>query len=112
MSAGTQRGAHSDGQRQAAELRNGPAHAAEVASLQRLEESPAVHQRSQFAHRDGVNEHGIVMFGHDEIAELAHRHWQVRGCPEGSPEVDWNLAAQELRARHNSSKKCEPLDGH
>jgi hypothetical protein len=112
MSAATQRGSHSDGQQRAAELRNGPAHAAEVASLTHLEQSPPVHQRSQYAHHDGVNEHGMVQFGHDEIAALAHRNWLVRGCPEGSPEVDWYRAAQELRARNNGSKKAEPRDGH
>jgi Protein of unknown function (DUF2934) len=30
------------------------------------------------------------------ITSLAHRYWLERGCPEGSPEVDWYLA--ELRA--------------
>ncbi len=31
-----------------------------------------------------------------EIARLAHRLWTERGCPEGSPEVDWLRAEQEL----------------
>jgi hypothetical protein len=30
------------------------------------------------------------------IAALAYRLWQERGCPEGSPEIDWFLAEQEL----------------
>ncbi len=30
------------------------------------------------------------------IAALAYRLWQERGCPEGSPEVDWLRAEEEL----------------
>jgi len=46
-----------------------------------------------------VNEHGIAIFGHEDIAALAYAIWQARGCPDGSPEEDWFHAAQELRAR-------------
>ena len=35
----------------------------------------------------------------DDIAVLAHKLWEARGCPDGSPEADWFQAAQELRAR-------------
>jgi hypothetical protein len=35
----------------------------------------------------------------DEIAAVAYRRWQERGCPPGSPEVDWEAAEQELRAK-------------
>jgi len=31
-----------------------------------------------------------------DIAALAFRLWQERGCPEGSPEIDWFLAEQKL----------------
>jgi hypothetical protein len=27
---------------------------------------------------------------------LAYTLWQARGCPEGSPDIDWFLAEQEL----------------
>jgi hypothetical protein len=43
---------------------------------------------------------GVVTFGHDEIATLAHELWQARGCPYGSPEEDWLRAEGELRARN------------
>jgi hypothetical protein len=33
----------------------------------------------------------------DEISERAYRCWHERGCPHGSPEVDWERAVQELR---------------
>jgi hypothetical protein len=32
---------------------------------------------------------------HDQISRIAYRLWQERGCPDGSPEVDW-LRAQEV----------------
>jgi hypothetical protein len=46
--------------------------------------------------------HGITTFGHDDIAALAHKLWVARGCPHGSPEVDWHEAAEQLRARSYS----------
>jgi hypothetical protein len=33
---------------------------------------------------------------HDEIAQHAYFHWEERGRPEGSPEIDWLQAEQEL----------------
>ena len=33
------------------------------------------------------------------IAARAHELWLARGCPTGSPEVDWFQAEQELRTR-------------
>jgi hypothetical protein len=32
----------------------------------------------------------------EEIAQLAYELWQQRGCPDGSPELDWFQAEQEL----------------
>jgi hypothetical protein len=40
---------------------------------------------------DSVNRHGLV-------ATRAYRYWEERGCPIGSPEVDWFHAEQKLRA--------------
>jgi len=34
---------------------------------------------------------------HEQIAALAKILWAERGCPEGSPEVDWFQAEQQLR---------------
>jgi len=34
---------------------------------------------------------------HEQVAILAYHLWQERGCPEGSPEVDWLEAEQELQ---------------
>jgi len=33
----------------------------------------------------------------DQIAARAYQLWEERGCPIGSPEVDWYQAEQELR---------------
>ena len=33
---------------------------------------------------------------YEEIARLAYEHWQQRGCPTGSPEVDWFHAEKQL----------------
>ena len=30
------------------------------------------------------------------VAALAHSLWLVRGCPEGSPEIDWFSAESEF----------------
>ena len=32
----------------------------------------------------------------EHIAELANFRWLMRGCPEGSPEVDWFAAEREF----------------
>lgn len=39
-----------------------------------------------------------------EIARLAYHLWQSRGCPEGSPEVDWLQAEQQLSERIEASR--------
>lgn len=35
----------------------------------------------------------------EDVAAHAYRCWHERGCPEGSPEVDWHRAEEELRRR-------------
>ena len=40
----------------------------------------------------------------ESVAVLAYQHWVERGCPIGSPEVDWFQAEAELRnAQHPAS---------
>ena len=36
----------------------------------------------------------------DEIAARSYELWRERGCPMGSPEVDWFHAEDELRERY------------
>jgi hypothetical protein len=33
---------------------------------------------------------------HDDLCKVAYRLWEERGCPDGSPEVDWQRAEEEL----------------
>jgi hypothetical protein len=33
----------------------------------------------------------------DEISARAYHRWHQRGCPDGSPEVDWREAEEELK---------------
>ena len=114
MSTRYNNGSHYENHQRAAELHDSAAHAHRSASethekqdhqtgqehsRQALEHSQTAYQHTGQVHRDAVNEHGIAFFGHEDIAALAHRLWQERGCPEGSPEEDWFRAAQELRAR-------------
>lgn len=40
----------------------------------------------------------------DEIAARAYQYWCERGCPEGSPEIDWWLAEEELRTGRASAR--------
>jgi len=35
---------------------------------------------------------------HEDIAELAYAQWQEEGCPEGTHEVHWLRAEQDLTA--------------
>ena len=37
---------------------------------------------------------------YDEIARLAHRFWEERGCPDGSAEEDWLRAEKALASPH------------
>ncbi len=33
----------------------------------------------------------------EEVARLAYCYWLERGCPEGSPEVDWYRAESTIK---------------
>jgi hypothetical protein len=39
----------------------------------------------------------------EDIEQLAYMYWEARGRPEGSPEVDWLRAEQELLT-HNMAE--------
>ena len=109
MSTRYNNGSHYENHQRAAELHDSAAHAHRVAeqqgkqdhltghehSRQALEHSQEAHRFSQAA----TVGHGIAAFGHDDIAALAHELWRARGCPDGSPQVDWFQAAEELRSR-------------
>ncbi len=35
---------------------------------------------------------------HELVQKLAYQHWEKRGCPLGSPEIDWLSAEQDVRS--------------
>jgi|SRR5579862_9875574 len=120
MSTRYNNGSHYENHQRAAELQDSAAHAHRSAaeahekqdhqtgrelSRRALEHSQQAFRKTQEAHRGAANEHGITVFGHDEIAVLAHAKWQARGCPEGSAEQDWLDAEQELRGHGESPRK-------
>lgn len=43
----------------------------------------------------------------EEIATRSYELWQERGCPIGSPEVDWFQAEEELRNRRTRTRTAE-----
>jgi hypothetical protein len=120
MSTRYNNGSHYENHQRAAELHDAAAHAhrraaeahekqdhqtGQESSRQALEHSEQAYRHTAQIARGAVNEHGIATFGHAEIAELAYALWQARGCPQGSPEVDWLEAAQALRARAEGLEK-------
>jgi hypothetical protein len=104
-------GSHYENHQRAAELHDEAAHVHRSAAEHRgkqehltgQEQSRQALEHSQTAHEHTTNSHpgahGIATFGHHEIAARAHELWVARGCPQGSPEVDWHRAAEELRSR-------------
>jgi len=112
MSTRYNNGSHYENHQRAAELHDIAAHAHRAAeqrgkpehltgtehSRQALEYSQRAHEHSQ-----SFVGHGIPGFGHDDIAALAYRLWQARGCPEGSPEEDWFHAAEQLRSHSRAT---------
>ncbi len=34
---------------------------------------------------------------HELVQKLAYQHWEGRGCPLGSPEIDWFAAEKAVR---------------
>ena len=62
---------------------------------------------------DETSRHDILETANSTgIEVLAYHLWQARGCPDGSPEVDWFQAEQQLRDQLHSIGKAqisEPL---
>ena len=120
MSTRYNNGSHYENHQRAAELHDLAAHAHRRAaaahekqdpqagkehSRQALESSELAYRHTAQMGRGAVNEHGVAIFGHTEIAALAHELWVARGCPEGSPDQDWFQAAHMLRARGEGISK-------
>jgi len=67
-----------------------------------LEHSEAAFQHSQQVHQNARKTATMAIPSHDEIAMHAFGLWQSRGCPAGSPDIDWLSAERELSARTGS----------
>jgi hypothetical protein len=48
---------------------------------------------------------------HDLVQKLAYQHWEKRGSPLGSPEIDWLAAEEDLRALLLASRIALGPDG-
>lgn len=102
-------GSHYENHQRATELESGAAHAHRVGEQHGKQEhlTGNEHTRQVFEHaqneqqhsRETTVGHGILAFGHSDIAARAYELWQARGCPEGSPDEDWFHAVRELRSR-------------
>lgn len=40
----------------------------------------------------------------EQLAHLAYEYWTERGCPVGSPEVDWLRAESEIQNRRTLAR--------
>ena len=102
-------GSHYDNHRQAAEIHDKAAHMHLAASASRdhqdhatghedtrraLEHSHQAFQRTEIAHQTAVQPHRLQ---DSDISLMAYELWVARGCPEGTPEHDWELAKERLR---------------
>lgn len=47
---------------------------------------------------------------HARIAARAHDLWELRGRPEGSPEIDWYEAEKELQGDANAAEAKATVD--
>lgn len=109
MSTRHNNGSHYENHQRAEELHDVAAHAHRVAEQQGKQDHLTAHEQSrqslehsQESHPEtqaATIGHGIVAFGHDDIATLARELWKARGCPDGTPQDDWFQAVEELRSR-------------
>ena len=65
-------------------------------------EREARHARAEEADRLSDVQPERAPAAHEQIAERAYRLWCERGCPHGSPEIDWFRAEEELGAPRTS----------
>jgi hypothetical protein len=106
-------GSHYENHQRATELQDQPAHAHRSAGNDQLDhETPHEQTRQAQEHSPDASapaekdvhgptgKHGLVTFGHAEIAALAHRLWEERGRPEGTADEDWHQAVAQLRSQN------------
>ncbi len=100
MSARYNNGSHYENHQRAAELHDIAAHAQRAAALHGQADHLSGHEMSRQALEHSLHAHRqtqSISFGHEKISALAHKLWQARGCPIGSPHEDWLHALEILR---------------
>ena len=100
---------HYENHQRAAELHESAAHAHRAAEQHGQQEHLTGHEHSrqalehsQEAHRQTQATtvgHGILAFGHQDIAARAYELWEAKGRPEGTAEEDWFHAVRDSRLR-------------
>ncbi len=76
------------------------AHAHRAAALRGQGEHLSGHEQSRLAYeysRQAHQQTQNLRYEHAEIAAMAHKLWEARGCPEGSAHEDWLHAIEVLR---------------
>jgi hypothetical protein len=102
MSTRYNNGSHYENHQRAAELHDVAAHAHRVAAQNGKQDylTGSEHSRQAFEHSQRAHQQTQSMnFGHAEIAAMAHKLWEARGCPAGSPHEDWLHALEVLRSK-------------
>jgi hypothetical protein len=109
MSTRYNNGSHYENHQRAKELHDEGEHAHRTGEQHGKQEHLTGHEQSKQALEHSADGHPHAWeangshaggeFGHEDIAALALQLWKARGCPEGSPEVDWFQAVKQLRSR-------------
>ena len=67
---------------------------------------PKTTQVREMATANELPELATVTPNYDKVAALAYELWLDRGCPIGSPEVDWSRAEEELKDSTESEERA------
>lgn len=67
---------------------------------------PKTTQVREMATANELSEVATVSPNYDNVAALAYELWLGRGCPIGSPEVDWSHAEEELKNSTESEERA------
>jgi hypothetical protein len=89
-------GSHYENHQRAAELQKGASHPHAVGEQHGKQDHLTAHEPTHQADEYSGNAHRNSHF-----SEGAHeiRPSDARGCPQGSPEIDWFQAVKQLRSR-------------
>lgn len=72
-------------------------------SRHKPEHSTTAYLQAQWENRISWMEYGVSEVSRElreeDIAAFAYELWQLRGCPEGSPQEDWYRAVTALNSR-------------